>query len=97
MTLMKAGALILLLMAGAIVAGLALGVFTDSTEEQDMVAPQTDMVVQNSATPPVDATAVALEAAAASMDTPALAPEAAIPPKQASEPVQVETATFALG
>jgi hypothetical protein len=97
MTLMKAGALILLVLVGAGIAALALGVFTDSTEEQDVAAPQNDMVAQNTVTPPVDASAVAHEAATASMDTSALAPEAAIPSEQASEPVRVETATFALG
>ena len=97
MTPMKAGALIFLLVAGASIAGLALGVFTNSTEEQDVAAPQTDMIEQKTATPPIDASVAAPEAATASMDTSASAPETAIPPEQASEPVQVETATFALG
>jgi hypothetical protein len=101
MTLMKAGALILLLVVvGASIAGLALGglgIFTGSTGERGTVAPQTDVVAQETATPPIDASAVAPEAAAASKDTSALAPETAIPPVQASAPAQVETATFALG
>jgi hypothetical protein len=100
MTLMKAGALILLVVVGAGIAGLALGglgTFTGSTGEQGTVAPQTDLVTGETATPPMDASAVAAEVATASTDTPALAPEAAAPPVQASAPAQVETATFALG
>ena len=101
MTLTKAGALILLLVVvGASIAGLALGglgIFTGSTGEQGMAAPQTDKVAQETATPPLDASAVAPEVATASKDTSALAPEATIPPVQASAPAQVETATFALG
>jgi hypothetical protein len=101
MTPMKAGALILLLVVvGATIAGLALGglgIFTGSTGEQGTVTPPTDMVAQEAATPPIDASAVAPEVASASMDTSALAPEATIPPAQASAPTQVETATFALG
>jgi hypothetical protein len=100
MTLMKAGALILLVVVGASIAGLALGglgIFTGSTGDQGTVAPQTDMVAQETATPPIDASAVAPEVTAASMGTSALAPEATIPPVQASAPAQVETATFALG
>jgi hypothetical protein len=101
MTLMKAGASILLLVVvGASIAGLALGglgIFTGSTGERGTVAPQTDMVAQENATPLTDASAVAPEAATVSTDASALTPEATIPPVQASVPAQVETATFALG
>jgi hypothetical protein len=87
MTLMKAGALILLLVVvGASIAGLALGglgMFSGSTGERGTLTPQTDMVAQETAT--------------SAIDTSALAPETAIPPVQASAPAQVETATFALG
>ena len=97
MTLMKASALILLLVVGAGIAGVALGVLTNSTEEPDMAAPRTDLVVEATVAPLLDAPAVATEAANASMDTSALTPETAIPLEQASAPSQVETATFALG
>ncbi len=101
MTLMKAGALIfLLVVVGASIAALALGgpgMFTGSTGEQDIEAPRTDMGAQETAAPPTGASEVAPEDAAAPMDTSALAPETAVPPVQAPAPAEVETATFALG
>lgn len=101
MTLMKAGALILLLVVvGASLAGLALGglsMFTGSAVEQDIEAPGTEMVAQETAIPPTGASEVALEDTAASVESSAVALETVITPAQASAPAKVETATFALG